>query len=245
MEILPGIHQIPGLRWSNVYLLVEEGQLTLVDAGFPGCSGKIYSYIKSLGRDPLELRQVILTHGHPDHTGPLAELSKRTGASISVHRDDTRQKKAGGDRWLHYPAKPPTLPGRLPFFHHIPAHRLLEDGETLPVMGGLEILHTPGHTPGSLCFYLPQQSVLFTGDTLIADGLRFKRPLPSPGTHLRECRESVNRLAGITFDIACVGHGSPLMEKGSARLADMLENYSWMAPRWQRAKEHFRGLTGR
>ena len=55
MEIRPGIHQIPGLRWSNAYLLVEEDGLTLVDAGLPVSGREIFRYIQQIGRNPQEL----------------------------------------------------------------------------------------------------------------------------------------------------------------------------------------------
>ena len=86
MEILPGIHQVPGLRWSNAYLLVEEDRITLIDAGVRGDGGKILSYIERIGRRPSELDRVIATHSHPDHTGPLKKLLQSFGAVVMVHK---------------------------------------------------------------------------------------------------------------------------------------------------------------
>ncbi|MDP6548816.1 MAG: MBL fold metallo-hydrolase [Dehalococcoidia bacterium] len=182
MEICPGVHQVPGLRWSNAYLLVEPARLTLIDSGLPGDGKKVLAYIQQLGRSPSELERVIVTHGHPDHTGPLKGLSRHTGAVIAVHPSDTRYREKTNSRWLHYPAQPPALDWSrwdLPFLHRIPAHELIEDGQLLPVLGGLQVLHTPGHTPGSVCLYLAGQKVLFTGDTLLADGQCFRRRWPS------------------------------------------------------------------
>ena len=244
MEILPGIHQVPGLTWSNAYLLVEENNLTLVDAGLPGEGKKILDYIGRIGRSPLELERLIVTHSHPDHTGSLKLLSGITGATIMAHQADTRREAKTGSNWLHYPGQPPSFAWNLPFLHRIPAHEFIEHGQLLPVMGGLRVVHTPGHTPGSVCLYLEEQQVLFTGDTLIADGHCFRRPVPFPGTNFRDYRASVERLDRLSFETACVGHGRPVLEGGSARLQEMLNSYFWLAPRWSWLKRRSRSLLG-
>jgi len=245
VEIRPGIHQIPGLKWSNAYLLVESERLTLIDGGLPGDGRKILRYIEHLGRNPQELERIILTHSHPDHTGPMKALSQLSGAVIAVHPRDSRYRARTGARWLHYPGQPPAFGWNVPFLRRIPVHETLEDGQVLPVFGGLQVLHTPGHTPGSVCLHLPQHGVLFTGDTLLANGHRFRRPVFFPGTNLKDYRASVERLARLPFEAACVGHGSPLLEGGTARLHEMLDHYSWVSPRWSELKRWARLLFSR
>ena len=241
MEILPGIHQVPGLRWRNSYLLVDDGALTLVDAGLPGDGGKILGYIQRICRSPTELTRIIVTHSHPDHTGPLKALSQTTGAIVMVHPSDMRYSERDRSRWLYYPGQPPALSQHLPFLHRIPAHELLEDGQLLPVLGGLRVMHTPG----SVCLYLEDQKVLFTGDTLLADGYCFRRPIPFPGTSFGDYRASVDRLAQLPFEAACVGHGKPLRQGGAAAFEEMLNNYFWFAPRWTWLKREARHLFSR
>ena len=213
-------------------MLVEEKRLTLVDAGLPGAGEKILSYIDRIGRNPSELERLIVTHSHPDHTGSLNRLSKITGATVMAHKADTKRNRQTESNWLHYPGQPPSFAWDVPFLHRIPAHQLIEDGQLLPVLGGLRVMHTPGHTPGSVCLYLEEQQVLFTGDTLIADGHCFRRPVPFPGTSFRDYRASVDRLAQLPFETACVGHGKPLYQGGAAALQEMLDSYFWLAPRW-------------
>ncbi len=96
MEIRPGIHQIPGLKWSNAFLLVEDSGLTLIDGGLPGDGSKVLNYISRLGHAPQDLQRIILTHSHPDHSGPMKELSRLSGASITIHWSDTRYR---AKRW--------------------------------------------------------------------------------------------------------------------------------------------------
>ncbi len=90
MEIRPGIHQVPGLKWSNAYLLVENEGLTLIDGGIPGDGSKIIRYISQLGHTPQDLTRIVLTHSHPDHSGPMKELSRISGATIAAHEKDTK-----------------------------------------------------------------------------------------------------------------------------------------------------------
>ena len=123
MEILPGIHQVPGLKWSNAYLVVEEAGLTLVDAGLPGAWKQIFRYIESIKRSPSELIRVIVTHSHPDHTGPLKKLSQMTGAKIMAHPADTRWEGKTKSNWLHYPTQPPTFGWNVPLLHRDPRPR--------------------------------------------------------------------------------------------------------------------------
>ncbi len=90
-------------------MLVEPDRLTLINSGPPGDGKKIVAYIQHLGRGPSELEQVIVTHGHPDHTGSLKSLSRRTGVAIAAHLSDTRYRAKSGSRWLHYPGQPPVF----------------------------------------------------------------------------------------------------------------------------------------
>ena len=75
--------------------------------------------------------------------------------------------------------------------------------------------------------------MLFTGDMLISDGKRFSRPLLSPGTDLKSYRRSVERLAQLQFEVACVGHGRPLAGGAATKVAEMPENYFWAPPWWR------------
>ena len=231
MELLPGIHRIPGVWLTNAYLLVEDHQLTLIDAGLPGNGKTITRYIQSLGREPQELTRIVLTHGHPDHVGPLPRLAQLTNASVLAHPQETS----------HNPQRRLRRAYRFrPLFTPITADQLIEDSQTLPVLGGLQVLHTPGHTPGSVCLFLPDRGVLFAGDTLLSDGHLFRRALILPGTNFKDYRASVEWLAELNFETALCGHDQPLLKGGTAAVKDMLANYSWLTPRWRSLKRRVR-----
>ena len=230
MEVLPGIHRVPGLRLANSYLLVEDRQLTLIDAGIAGSGGKILAYLRRLGRCPDELTRVLLTHSHPDHSGPLPGLNRRTGADVVIHPAETHPEDNLRLRFSF----------RAPLWPKVFADRLIDDREVLPVMGGLRVLHTPGHTPGSVCFLLEDAGVLFTGDTLFSDGRIFRRPFFLPHSSFKDYRESIERLAETEFETALSGHDVPMLQGGRREVKAMLDDYSWWGPRWRSIKRRLR-----
>lgn len=99
METVKGVHQIPS-RMSRMYLIVDES-LTLIDAGLPWDARTVFRYVESIGRKPEEIDRILLTHNHPDYTSGAHSISKRTGAEIVAHEDDTRHHHSKG-RYLGY-----------------------------------------------------------------------------------------------------------------------------------------------
>ena len=232
MEVTPGVHLVDGTWGGNVYLLLDDDGFALVDAALPGNAGKVLRYIRSLGRDPADLRYVVITHAHPDHTGTIPSLLRHASAKVAIHREDTRGD--GSEHpWLFYPGQLITTPWNLPFLRKIHAHRLIGEGDTLPILGEMRVLHTPGPTPGSISLYLEERGVLFTGDVLLSNGKSFSRALPLPGTDFKLYRRSVERLSQLDFDVACVGHGKPIVGGAQAEVHRMLGRYfrsgAWFA----------------
>ena len=229
MEIVPRIHMVPGIRWSRVYL-IEDETLTLVDSGLPWDVRRIFSYVRSIGRDPDELDTIIMTHSHPDHAGGALAIKRRTRAKIVAHANDTR-RHAGRGVSLSYMGVFTSLRLPLPFLEYTPVSELATDGQVLPMLGGIRVIHTPGHTPGSLCFFLEQRGILFSGDTLFSDGRRLSRSVPYPGSNGVHYRRSLETLTRLEFDTLCGGHGVPLIGGATGELrrllADRPEPPSW------------------
>lgn len=137
---------------SNCYIVgsPSDKEGMIIDPGDK--AGAILNRVEKLG---LDIKLIVLTHGHIDHTGALKEVKQATGAEVAVHSDDARslgKQPLGMIFGLFYPPPPPP-------------DRLLKDGDAIDI-GDLHfvVLHTPGHTPGSIC--LVGQGVVFTGDTL-------------------------------------------------------------------------------
>ena len=248
MEIFPGVHTLPSVKMSRAYLIVGD-TLAVVDAGLPWSSSGISKYIRSIGRSPEELQHILITHGHADHVGGVASLVKSTGAAIVSHRSDTRRlhdnSVALADNGVRR-----LLPMSLPT---VPVNRvriLVEDGDVLPIRSGIRVIHTPGHTRGSVCFLLLESGVLFSGDTIFSDGSRLSRSVPFPGYDREDYVRSLDRLSRLEFEGVCGGHGAPLQRGGSQILRQLLHDHpdppTWgqFFRRLPRRIRNFSPLTG-
>ena len=204
MKVAEGVHRIDGVRISNAYLVSGDDGLVLVDTGIPGNAKRILAFIERLGHRPDELRAIVLTHWHIDHVGSAAELRRLTGAPIAIHELDApvlagRERPAKGRRamavitWL-FRLRPAT------------ADLLLRDGDHV---GGLEVVHVPGHTAGSIALRRAD-GVVFSGDALLGDRHGGMRP-PDPGLSLDpvQARVSAEKIKALGFTLLLPGHGRP------------------------------------
>ena len=218
MRIVDGVHAIPGISWSRAYL-IEDDTLALVDAGLPWNAGAVVRYVESIGRKLEEISTILITHSHPDHTSGVPKMVRRTQARVLAHVDDTKAYRGGF--LLSYMGIFSSLSVPVPFLRRTLASPL-SDGDVLPLLGGIEVVHTPGHTPGSVCYMVESRGLLFSGDTLFSNGTNVSRSVPFPGYDRRKYRDSLERLRGLEFDTLCGGHDEPLVGGASDRLRDLL-----------------------
>ena len=221
MEIIPGVDAIDGLGIGRAYLYREGDRLTLIDTGLSGSADRIFAEIERSGR-PEDLRQIIITHHHGDHTGSLAELAERTGAEVLAHSLDAPvvrgERPAPGAKpqglWrllaplLARAVRPPP-PARV--------DRELADGDEIELDTGAKVVHVPGHTMGSIAIYVPAKRVLFAGDAA-TNVLGLGPPSGSFGIYNEDrdqLRQSFRKLAELDFEVACFGHGPPLDKEAS------------------------------
>jgi len=227
MKIVEGVYQVTGVKGCRVYLVEGGDRLTLVDTGMAGATKKVLQAIAAIGRKPEDLREIVVTHYHGDHTGSLAELAEATGAQVCVHALDAPVVR--GEQSMPSPKTPRLLSSLLgPLLGRLArppkpsrVDRELQDGDELGV-AGLRVVHAPGHTPGQIALHMPSKGVLFVGDAIVnVLGLR-----PPPGIFTQDkaqARESIRKLAALECDIVCFGHGPVLMKEGSTRLRHLAQ----------------------
>ena len=208
LEVANGVYQIPN-SFVNLYLILEADGLTLIDAGIAKSGPKVaLEAIAKLGHRPQDLKQILFTHSDPDHTGGAAELKQTGGPSLQASAHEAGMMAQGK------PGRPPNnafvrlMVGLMvPRIRAQAADALLEDGQEIPVLGGLRVIDTPGHTPGHVSFYSGSTKILFAGDSLRSekDKLNFGA---GPFTwNLEAGIESVRQLSKLEVDLVCCGHG--------------------------------------
>jgi glyoxylase-like metal-dependent hydrolase (beta-lactamase superfamily II) len=212
VEIAPSVFEIT-LPRVRAHLIVED-TLTLIDAGLPNSVRAIDRAITALGHSPAGLRRVVCTHGHFDHAGGAAEYANREGVEVLIHAADLANLP------LTVPAAV-RRPGRRIFvaLTPLPARATsLRDGDVVPILGGLHVVHVPGHTPGSICLYAPRDRLLFVGDALQArlGRVGFASRLYSDDWDM--ARASVKRLAELDVETIVFSHYPPWRDDANALL---------------------------
>ncbi len=181
MQITPAVHALrhpfqvpvaPGIaldRFVYSYLIAGE-TITLIDTGVAGCEKRIFEYIRSIGRDPSEISLVILTHSHPDHIGSVRAIREATRCSVAAHPAERA--------WIE-DVERQNLERPVPGFATLVGGSVsidyeLESGLTIDTDGtreyDLEVIHTPGHSAGSIALFMPGQGALFSGDVIPVTG---------------------------------------------------------------------------
>jgi glyoxylase-like metal-dependent hydrolase (beta-lactamase superfamily II) len=194
----------------NVYL-VDDGNLTLVDAGWPGDAATVRADVSDAGFDLADIDRVLLTHYDADHVGGLAQLTPELDAPVFVHELESGYV-VGDDR------PPWTARTGLEALHRLYSARLdlpdlpvrtVQDGDTI---GDFRVHHTPGHTPGHVAYVHEGTRTAYLGDLAFGsgDGLRPSGRVTSYDA--AQVRESIRALSHTLADVAfvCPGHGPPV-----------------------------------
>ena len=180
----------------NCFIIGDEtsGEGIVVDPGAD--AGNVLAAVKAHGLK--KISYVINTHGHFDHVGGNRQVLAATGAQLLIHRDDAPFLSRAADVATMYGLATENSP---------PADRFLEDGMMIEFGGyGLNVLHTPGHTPGGCCLYLEGEGKVLTGDTLFAEGVgRTDFPGSSHEALMEGIRTKLMTLPDAT--VAYPGHG--------------------------------------
>lgn len=245
-SLAPGVWRVEVGAAVNAYVVAHDRRgdaegLTVVDTGTPSGGPRLVRSIRMLGLDPRAVREVLLTHHHPDHTGSAARFATSSAAplvrcgarDLDVVRGARAPDPAPGDA-----TRLGRLLGRvMPRAAQVQGALPLVDSERVEASGA-EVLATPGHTPGSVSFLLPDVGVLLAGDALttLTPDVRptsFAPDLRPPtrltqgprflASALRERPATLRRLAGVEATVLGVGHGPVLRGDVQARIAQLAE----------------------
>ena len=217
-QITGNIYQI-SLGAVNTFLIEDNG-LTLIDTGHKNSADKIFAAIKKGGKNPAEIKQIILTHCHPDHTGSAAEIKSRLNIPVFAHIEDALLiEKGTGIRkpmylspgvinWIVYNVFIKKAPQTI---EPVNIDEQLKDNDVIPIAGGIQVIHTPGHCAGHIALLIKNEGVLIAADLCAnAAGLGISTVNEDPDLSI----QSILKATAFSFDKVVFGHGSLL--KGSA-----------------------------
>jgi glyoxylase-like metal-dependent hydrolase (beta-lactamase superfamily II) len=222
--VLTVVHRIDDLL-ANAFLLEGE-ELVLVDTGWPGRHSSILEGVRRAGFRPADIGHIILTHHHPDHAGNAAELKKAAGARLLAHPADAPFIEGAEAQPV---GSPICLTGRFLAAHprvarrwmgHPPAEvdGALEEGAEVPGLPGTSVMHTPGHTPGSISLHNPGEGWILVGDAVSHMFGALWLPTLSFSSDLGDIFRSIERIADTGAERVFFGHGPTLQGNACARL---------------------------
>jgi glyoxylase-like metal-dependent hydrolase (beta-lactamase superfamily II) len=241
-EIKHGVHLIDGLTHpfpgvGMVSYIVEEAphDLTLIDTCFSADLPKLEEYLHNAGYEISDIKRIVITHLHPDHTQAANEMKRRSGgvAEILSHWSEAAYLS-------HNPpySGPPSHETILNLFNQlgvkpedvfkkygsfdvepIKVDRKLQDGDMVGKNNSLQVIHTPGHTPGHISLYSKQHGIIFGGDFIYKSVFGIDGLFVPPSTVSIDSTTaaiSARRISNLKFDTLLLAHqDAPLLENAS------------------------------
>jgi ribonuclease/clavin/mitogillin len=236
MQVTDHIYSIPadqifftGPQTPNVFLVHDGGEGAFIDSGF-GDEKSLQIRLDFLKEHPdIRLTNIVLTHHHFDHTSGAPKFREETGAKIVLHADEEDfliHPRADAPEDIEVPEEMKELAAQVKELRETAAKAvpdvLVRDSDVVKVGGlNLEIVHTPGHTLGSMCIYLREERAIFTGDTAI--GLGTVAISPPPYGDMGLYIESLRRLQTYDCALMCPGHGVTVHDVG-AKFQELIDH---------------------
>jgi hydroxyacylglutathione hydrolase len=227
MELRRGIYLVPEIRGANTYVIRGENQaglhFTFIDTGMPGNATRILDFVDSLRSKQSASYTIVLTHPDIDHSGSVANLKEKlVNVKVAIHEADAARltgekplKEVRGLTGLLLKAISPFMR-----FKPVKPDVLLKDGEQVD---GLRVIHTPGHTQGSICLHSEGLKAMFVGDALRTDKNRMPRfTSASMAFNFEEAKNSARKIASYEFELLLPGHGPPILTDASKKVRELV-----------------------
>jgi glyoxylase-like metal-dependent hydrolase (beta-lactamase superfamily II) len=189
---------------TEVYILVCDGGLILVDVGFtPQCLDSIQAELDEMVKTWGDIEMIIITHAHGDHVDNLPQVRELTGAEVVIGEGDE---------------------GRLYERTGVKADVVLGHGDFIGACGGVEIVHVPGHSEGNLCLYLRGYKAVIAGDTIFGDSDgNLEAPPEKYCEDVVEASKNLSILADYDFDALLLSHGKNIMAGAKEKVLKLIE----------------------
>ena len=203
MIVEKGIYAYPWQDYfennCNSYILGEEGSI-LIDVGHQRHVSHLLKGMEEDGIGLASIDLIIITHCHPDHHEALPSFLDGHIKATYHREEDNYLREEGGALYQMMGAPIPTI--QLEFY--------LREGNLQVGASSYEILHTAGHSPGSICVYWPERKVLVTGDLLFDRGVG---RTDFPGGDGRQLIQSIEKVRSLDVEILLPGHGDMILGK--------------------------------
>jgi len=195
--VRPPVKPPPGWDIPNLYLIGDEN-LTLIDAGYMG-EPTTSMILEALGDRKLE--RILITHGHRDHMGTAEQMREAKGCEVLCHEADF-----------------PLIEGR---YGGLAPNRAVSEGEKFKAGSfEIEVIETPGHSPGHLCFWIKKQRILLSGDLVVGSGTTLVGP---PDGNMRLYMDSLRKVRKLDPALILPGHG-PVVKDPIAKIDELIEH---------------------
>ena len=224
--VVNGIHQIH-LGRTSATLIETSGSPVLIDLGWKWSYDRLKKSLRALGYHLDDVSLAAVTHYHPDHSGGMRSFRKRTGKNVAVH-------VAEAGIYTSEVPMPAIMRGWRGAFGMLnplinlfgkslsPADILLQGNEFLPATMDIEVIHTPGHTPGSVSFYIPAKETLIVGDAMMHRRGKLYPPHIAFSHDKSSALDSIRKLAQYDCSVVCFSHYPPLVTGAQSRIKELI-----------------------
>lgn len=210
MQIFENLYWLNG-RSSNAFLYEDEEGFVLVDSGMPNKIDAV-AYLAQLGHKPDALQAILVTHADIDHIGNVEKTRQVSGATVYAGAESAELLTTGNTSSHNFPLMKAII-DRFMRYQPVPQEHItiVNDGDVLPLMGGLRVLASPGHTSDHIAFHSMAQGIVFAGDALHTRRGKLQCSPWVISADFDLAQRSAIKLGDLAPAVFACGHGKPFL----------------------------------